>query len=227
MSTALDYTAPQSEDQTKINMDNMYHWTRHFYDLSRKYFLLGRDQMIDALDIKDGEHVCEIGCGTARNLIQIACKYPGGVYYGLDASEEMLKTAQTNLEHAQMENKISLKQAYSQSFDPAELFGLEEPLNKIVFSYALSIIPPWHESLDHALKLLPSGGQIHIVDFGSQDELPEGFRNFLFWWLKKFHVYYKPEILSYLKQMEIEKKGSLEVQSLFRGYAYRAIFIKA
>ncbi len=221
-----DHTAPESEDQTKTNMDNMYRWTRHVYDLSRKYYLLGRDQMIGHLNIKDNEKICEVGCGTARNLIKIVQKYPNGTYFGLDASDEMLKTAQTNLENAQISDKIILKQAFSQSFDPKELFKLKEPLDKIIFSYALSIIPPWPESLDHALELLPSGGQIHIVDFGSQSELPKYFRKFLFWWLKKFHVYYKPEILSYLKRMDMDKKGVLEVHTLYKGYAYRAIFTK-
>lgn len=225
--TSSDYTAPLSEAQTKTSMDNMYRWTRHVYDLSRKYYLLGRDQMIAGLDIKPSERVCEVGCGTARNLIKIAEKYPDGVYFGLDASDEMLKTAQTNLYATRMTDKITLKQAYSQSFDPKALFGLNEPLDKIVFSYALSIIPPWPESLDHALDLLPSGGQIHIVDFSGQDELPALFRKFLFWFLKKFHVYHKPEILSCLRRMEVEKKGSLEVQQLYKGYAYRAVFTKA
>ena len=225
--TLPDYTSLESESQTKASMDNMYRWTRHVYDLSRKYYLLGRDQMIEQLDIKSGEHVCEVGCGTARNLIKIARKYPEGIYYGIDASDEMLKTARTNLQTAQMNNKITLKQAYSQSFDTKKLFSLKEPLDKIVFSYALSIIPPWPESLDHALDLLSSGGQIHIIDFGAQDKLPAFFRKFLFWWLKIFHVYYKPEILSYLNRMDVEKKGSLEVQSLYKGYAYRAVFTKA
>ncbi len=224
--TSSDYTAQVSEEQTIKSMDSMYRWTRHVYDLSRKYYLLGRDQMIDNLNVKEGERICEVGCGTARNLIKIATKYPNDVYYGLDASEEMLKTAQTNLEQAQMKDKILLKQAFSQSFNPQSLFDLKEPLDKIIFSYALSIIPPWPESLDHALELLPSGGQIHIVDFGSQSELPKFFRKFLFWWLKKFHVYYKPEILSYLKRMDMEKKGALEVHTLYKGYAYRAIFTK-
>ncbi|MFP4098379.1 MAG: class I SAM-dependent methyltransferase [Alphaproteobacteria bacterium] len=217
----------ENEDQTKINMDNMYRWTRHVYDLSRKYYLLGRDQMIDRLNIKPGERVCEVGCGTARNLIKIAKRYPGGVYFGLDASDEMLKTAQKNLQPSDLQGEIRLEQAYSQSFDPASLFDLSEPLDKIVFSYALSIIPPWAESVDHALDMLPSGGEIHIVDFGGQEELPEFFRRFLFWWLKKFHVYYKPDILSYLKRLDYEKKGVLELQSLYKGYAYRAVFTKA
>lgn len=225
--TSSDHTAQMSEDQTKTSMDNMYRWTRHVYDFSRKYYLLGRDQMIDHLDIKNNEQICEVGCGTARNLIKIASKYPNGAYYGLDASDEMLKTAQKNLENAQISDRIALKQAFSQSFVPNELFNLKDPLDKIIFSYALSIIPPWPESLDHALELLPKGGQIHIVDFGSQSDLPKYFRKFLFWWLEKFHVYYKPEILSHLKRMDMDGKGSLEVHSLYKGYAYRAIFTKA
>jgi len=215
-----------SESQTKDSMDNMYRWTRHIYDLTRKYYLLGRDELIDKNDIKDGEYVCEVGCGTARNLIKIADKYPNAYYYGLDASDEMLKTAQGNLEQAKMGGKIILKQAFSQSFEPKTLFGLEQPLDKIVFSYALSIIPPWQDSIDHAIELLPSGGEIHIVDFGGQDDLPKPFRKFLFWWLKMFHVYHKPEILDYLKRLEVERKGSLEVHHLYKGYAYRAVFKK-
>ena len=215
-----------SEEQTKQNMDKMYRWTRHIYDASRKYYLLGRDVLIDRLCPAAGESVCEVGCGTARNLIRMKQKYPQASFYGLDASDEMLKTAQGNISRAGHCCSITLKQGFSQTFDPKILFGLERPLDKIVFSYALSIIPPWKESIDHALELLPAGGQIHIVDFGGQEELPPWFRKFLFWWLRLFHVYHKPEILDYLKQMECDKKGTLRVESLFRGYAYRAVFAK-
>jgi S-adenosylmethionine-diacylgycerolhomoserine-N-methlytransferase len=216
-----------SEDQTKRSMYDMYRWTRHIYDLTRKYYLLGRDELIKHLDAKNGETVCEIGCGTARNLIKMAQRYRKADFYGLDASEEMLKTAAGNLERAGLLRDIPLKQSYSQSFDPKDLFGLEKPLDKMVFSYALSIIPPWQESIDHALTLLPSGGEIHIVDFAGQDDLPAFFRKFLFWWLQKFHVFYKPEIEAYLRRLEIEKQGTLEFHSLYKGYAYRAIFRKA
>lgn len=215
-----------SEDQIKTNMDNMYRWTRHIYDVTRKYYLLGRDRLIENLDAKDGERICEVGCGTARNLIKIAKRYPNAQIFGLDASDEMLKTARGNVEHANLKNGIVLKQAYSQSFKPDALFGLDAPLNKIVFSYALSIIPPWQESIDHALELLPEGGEIHIVDFGGQEDLPKWFSKFVFWWLDIFHVYHKPEILNYMKQLESEDKGSLEVKHMYKRYAYRAVFRK-
>lgn len=216
-----------SEQQMKSNMDNMYRWTRHIYDVTRKYYLLGRDQLIAHMDIKDGEHVCEIGCGTARNLIKIAQKYPKAQLYGLDASEEMLKTANSNIKNADLPKKIILKHGFSQSFQQKTLFNLEEPFTKLVFSYSLSIIPPWQESIDHALDIIPSGGEIHIVDFGGQEGLPKPISRFLFWWLKQFHVYHKPEIMDYLKRLEVERKGSLEVQYMFKRYAYRAVFKKS
>lgn len=226
MTTKAMPQQPNSEDQIKTNMDNMYRWTRHIYDVTRKYYLLGRDHLISNLDAKDGETVCEVGCGTARNLIKISKKYPKAQFYGLDASDEMLKTARHNLEHAEAQGKITLKQAYSQSFDPKTLFGLEKPIDKIVFSYALSIIPPWKESVDHALEILPTGAEIHIVDFGGQKDLPKAFRKFVFWWLKMFHVYDKPEILEYLHSLKADGKGSLEVTDLYKGYTYHAVFKK-
>ncbi|PCJ99919.1 MAG: methyltransferase type 12 [Zetaproteobacteria bacterium] len=215
-----------SEDQIKQNMDKMYRWTRHIYDITRKYYLLGRDSLIENINANDGDNICEVGCGTARNLIKIAQRYPKAHIYGLDASDEMLKTANHNLDNANMVQKITLKQAYSQSFIPAELFGTDKPLDKIVYSYALSIIPPWKESIDHALELLPQGGEIHIVDFDAQDDLPKIVSTFIFWWLKMFHVFYKPEILDYLKNLETEKKGTLKITHLYKGYTYHAVFKK-
>ncbi len=224
---AMPKKKSSTDDQIKKNMDNMYRWTRHIYDVTRKYYLLGRDQLIENLDAKEGQNICEVGCGTARNLVKNAKKYPEANFYGLDASDEMLKTAQKNLKQQNAENDVILKQGFSQNFEPQTLFGLDAPLDKIMFSYALSIIPPWQESIDHALELLPQDGEIHIVDFGGQEELPKAFSKFVFWWLDQFHVYHKPEILDYLKRLEAEKKGSLTVQHMYKGYAYRAVFKKA
>ncbi len=216
-----------TESQMRSNMNSMYRWTRHVYDASRKYYLLGRDVMIERLKPGTGENVCEVGCGTARNLIKMAQSYPNVNFFGLDASDEMLKTAASNLKKNGLEGRIKTVQAFSQSFDPAAHFGLDRPLDKIAFSYALSIIPPWQESIDHALALLPTNGEIHIIDFGGQSGLPKAFRAFVYWWLRQFHVYYKPEIESYLKQLESDHKGTLAFENLYGGYCYHAIFKKA
>src|SRR5271154_134301 len=68
-------------------MDRMYRRQRHVYDLTRKFYLLGRDQLIDTLAPPVGARVLEIGCGTGRNLIRAALQYPAMGAYGIDISE--------------------------------------------------------------------------------------------------------------------------------------------
>lgn len=217
------------ERNARDEMNSMYRWTRHVYDFSRKFYLLGRDILIDHLHAQEGQRICEVGCGTARNLVKMAKRYPMSEFYGVDASDEMLKTAEENLRKAGFVGRIPLKQGFAQNFNPVEMFGMSDKrrFDKIVFSYALSIIPPWKDSIDHALNILPSGGEIHIVDFGGQEGLPAWFRAFLFWWLKLFHVYHKPEIQAYLLTLEEQKKGTLHIRALYEGYAYYAVFTKA
>ncbi len=74
-------------------MDRMYRRQRHIYDLSRKFYLLGRDEAIARLRPAPGDKVLEIACGTGRNLIQLARAYPEARLFGLDVSREMLATA--------------------------------------------------------------------------------------------------------------------------------------
>ena len=116
-----------------------------------------------------------------------------------------------------------MAQGFAESFSPQDLFGLAQPFDKIVFSYALSIIPDWQGALDHALTLLKPGGSLYIVDFGTGDNLPRWFRKALFLWLRFFHVYAKPEILLHLKTLE---NGRLKIENLYGGYAYYAVFEK-
>lgn len=214
------------DSDAKTAMNQMYRWTRHVYDASRKYYLLGRDYLIDRLSPKDAQHVCEVGCGTARNLIKMARRYKGVNFYGLDVSDEMLKTAGASVKHAGLKERVRLAQGYAEHFTPKDTFGLEAPFDKIVFSYSLSIIPPWKESIDHALTLLPTGGELHIVDFGDMKGLPGWFKRFIYWWLDLFHVYHKPEILNHLQSLVSEGKGTLNVTRLYNGYSYLAVFKK-
>ena len=59
-------------------MDRVYRRQRYIYDLTRRYYLFGRDKLIRELALKPGEAVVEVGCGTARNLIRIARTLSGG-----------------------------------------------------------------------------------------------------------------------------------------------------
>lgn len=124
------------------NMDRMYRLQRYFYDATRKYYLLGRDQLLNEMSVRSGERVLEVGCGTARNLIILARRHPDAHFYGLDASAAMLETAQAKTDNAGLKN-ITLKTALADDFSFDGTFGLAVPFDKIFFSYSISMIPPW------------------------------------------------------------------------------------
>lgn len=206
-------------------MDRMYRLQRYFYDLTRKYYLLGRDQLLMEMDIRPGERVLEVGCGTARNLIILAKREPNANLYGLDASAAMLETARSRIDSARVSN-ITLKAALAESFSFNDTFGLTEPFDAILFSYSISMIPPWRESIDNALASLRPGGTLLFVDFYDQRYLPRTFRRMLKWWLNKFHVHLWPDLIPYLAQLESASKVSLSLKPLFRRYAFIAVLRK-
>jgi S-adenosylmethionine-diacylgycerolhomoserine-N-methlytransferase len=194
-------------------MDDVYRYQRLIYDATRKYYLLGRDHLIDQMDVAPGETVLEIACGTGRNLAKIERLYPEAKLYGLDISEQMLATARKKLGAS-----LPLAQADACQVDAEALFGLPE-FDHVVLSYSLSMIPDWKAALGEANGLLAPGGRLHITDFGDQSGLPRVFRSALYHWLAKFHV--APR--EFLPQFIAENFEGAAVQRLYRGYAYHAI----
>lgn len=206
-------------------MDSMYRFQRYFYDLTRKYYLLGRDQLLDEMNIQPGERVLEAGCGTARNLIILAKCHPDAHFFGLDASAAMLETAQAKADAAGVEN-ITLKTALADHFRFDNTFDLSEPFDKIFFSYSISMIPPWRESIENALRNLEPGGELFIVDFYDQRGLPAPFRHFLKWWLQKFHVQFWPDLMPQLESLETIAAAKVTIKPLFGRYSFIATIKK-
>lgn len=203
------------------NMDRMYRIQRYFYDLTRKYYLLGRDQLLDEMNVRPGERVLEAGCGTARNLIILAKRHPDAMFYGLDASAAMLETAQAKADAAGVTNVV-LKTALADDFEYGSTFELTDTFDKIFFSYSISMIPPWRESIENALENLKEGGLLYIVDFYDQRDLPGPFRRFLKWWLMKFHVKFWPELMPYLESLKSSGMAEVTIKPMFRRYSFIA-----
>jgi S-adenosylmethionine-diacylgycerolhomoserine-N-methlytransferase len=205
-------------------MDRMYRYQRYIYDISRKYYLLGRDKLIQRMELKPGDRVLEMGCGTARNLMILAAKHPQVHFYGLDASQEMLNTAQSKINAKGLSENIKLIQCLAEDLHYQRSFALEDKFDAIFFSYALSMIPPWEQAIDIALKNLKPGGVIYIVDFSDQRDLPKWFQWLLQRWLALFGVHYPPGLLPYLEKLAAQGQGELSFDSLFGYYAFLAQF---
>ena len=179
-------------------MDKVYRRQRYIYDLTRKYYLFGRDRLIRELVLGPGESVVEVGCGTARNLIRIARAYPGVELFGLDASAEMLRTAAQNIEAAGLTGRIRLLHGYAEALTPV-LFGRTMPFDRVIFPYSLSMIPDWKQALTAAAGALSEGGQLEVVDFGDLSGLGPLAAGLMQRWLRLFHVTPRIEILRSLE----------------------------
>ncbi len=195
-------------------MDQVYRRQRHVYDLTRKYYLLGRDRLIEGLDVRAGDHALELGCGTGRNLIAAARRYPLARFYGVDISRAMLATAHRNVAAAGLEGRITLAQGDATRVDPM-VFGIAQ-FERVFFSYSLSMIPLWREALAHGADLVAPGGRLSLVDFWQQDGLPRWFRKMLFAWLARFHVS-PPAGLA--QAVETLAPDARRFERLYRGYA--------
>ncbi len=215
-------SAPAPAGSAAGLMDRIYRHQRHIYDASRKFYLLGRDQLIDGLQPPSGGTVLEIGCGTGRNLIRIAERYPSCACYGLDVSSAMLTTAQRSVGKAGLEGRIRLALADATDFDPQALFGLPG-FDRIVISYALSMIPPWQGVVAEALRRVAPGGALHVVDFGDQAGLPAPFKAVLLRWLALFHVTPRENLPETMRILAEAAGTEHHVAAPYRGYAVLAV----
>ncbi len=203
-------------------MDRMYRIQRHFYDLTRKYYLLGRDRLIAELLPPDRGTVLELGCGTGRNLVAIGRAYPAARLYGVDISAEMLKSASAALAKASMDSRSHVAVGDATMVDPAAAFSVDVPeqgFDRVVFSYALSMIPDWEKAVAHGLSLTRPGGRLAIVDFGPCDRLPSLFKAGLYGWLDRFHVTPRGTLPETARQAAMAEGAFAGVRHLYRGYA--------
>jgi len=203
-------------------MDRIYRHQRHIYDLTRKYYLLGRDELITALAPPGNGRVLEIGCGTGRNLIVAARLYRDVRFFGIDISSEMLETARRLVARERLSGDIRLARADAAAFDPALVFGVPG-FSRIFVSYSLSMMPGWQAVLARALGWLAPGGELHVVDFGGQERLPAWFGFGLRQWLGLFHVTPRDELENTLALLGLRAGAVTLVERPFRGYAQYAI----
>lgn len=216
---------PKTDNQ-RTRLNNLYRFQRHFYNLTRATFLFGRDAMLRQMNARAGETILEVGCGTGRNLVALASLQPNAKLYGLDAADEMLKTAGAKLDALNLEKSVVLRQALAEEFDYQRTFRLGEPFDKIFISYSLSMFPFWEAAVYNALDNLKPGGSLYIIDFWDGRGLPRWLIKLRTWWLGLFHVSYRPEFLRLLEKLERDGAGRLTVAPVARRYAFIAHFQK-
>jgi ubiquinone/menaquinone biosynthesis C-methylase UbiE len=145
--------------QVRTRYDRMARW----YRAAEITLLLPhrlRKKAVQWLDLKPGETVLEIGCGTGRNL-PLLCDAVGnnGQVIGVDASSGMLARAQQWVTRHHRQNVRLLHQ------DAAEL-TLPGQVDAALFSLSYSVLPDRETVLHKTWEALCPDGRLVIMDAG-------------------------------------------------------------
>lgn len=133
-----------------------------------------RHQAVRALNLKPGNTVVDIGCGTGRNfpLLQ-EIMGPDGSVIGLDLSDAMLEQARQQVARKGWEN-VRLVCA-----DASE-FVFPSRVDAVLSTYTLTLVPEPGRVIARARRALAPGGRLVILDMAWPRFCPLWWRHVLF-----------------------------------------------
>jgi len=170
-----------SSSVQRQTMSAYYAWQSRIYDATRWAFLFGRDTVLDDLQLKPGDRVVEVGCGTGRNLQGIVNRIgTGGQVYAVDCAKPMLERCGERIRSKGWQNVQLIDQEYGAT--PVS----EGSADVVLMSYSLSMIPDWERVVNCAARELKAKGRIGVVDFclGNGATAVAGFEQ----WMTRNHV---------------------------------------
>src|ERR1700729_2962904 len=169
----LDEHSVSQSDRRHEHLIETYRKKAKHYDVtSRLYPVPGypqrsqRIQTVQALELRPGDSVVDIACGTGLNfsLIEQAIG-PEGRIVGVDLTDAMLAQAQRRIQRNGWSN-VSLVHADAAEFEfPAEV-------NAILSTYALSHVPESGDVIAHGAAALCSGRRWVVLDLKVPDHAP-------------------------------------------------------
>jgi S-adenosylmethionine-diacylgycerolhomoserine-N-methlytransferase len=161
-------------------LQRSYRFTRPIYDATRRYWLLGRDPALAQLVGEPWTSLVEVGPGTGRNLAILQRARPDARLGGLEPCDAMLDHARARLPGVQF------VRGFAETTHLRAAFG--GPLDRVLFSYCLSMAADPGAALDRAREGLSERGEVVVVDFGDARGLPGPVRTALSRFLDVFHV---------------------------------------
>jgi len=162
-------------------MSGYYAWQSRIYDATRWAFLFGRDSLLNNLQLKPGDIVVEVGCGTGRNLEGVLKRIgPEGEVFAVDCARPMLERCAERIRKKAWSNVRLIDREYGSA--PVTGGGADA----VLMSYSLSMIPDWEDVIDCAVRELKPAGRIGVVDFRLGNGAPAvaGFER----WMTRNHV---------------------------------------
>ena len=141
-----------------------YRFLTPFYDFIQKYIVRDvryKNLLIGQADIRAGQSVLDLGCGTGTLAIMVKQKHPSAEVAGLDADPDMLKVAR--YKSSQLKAPVKFDVGFTNNLPyPNESF--DRVLSSIMIHHLKT--PDKKKTAQEVFRVLKPGGQLHIVDFG-------------------------------------------------------------
>ncbi|MCP3930915.1 MAG: class I SAM-dependent methyltransferase [Bacteroidetes bacterium] len=153
-----------------------------FYDLTvEPHYKEARKIGVDKLNLKEGDVVLDLACGTGPNLKHLSPLVgKTGLVIGLDYSKGMINKAKKKVAENNWENVILIQEdAREISKDQiAKYCGREIHFDNVISVLGLSVIPEHEEVFENTYALLKPGGNYVIIDIYADKFVPTS------WWTK-------------------------------------------
>ena len=159
---------------TKAEIIAVYRKRARRYDISANlYYLIGfremayRSQAVQALRLRPGDTVVEVGCGTGLNLA-LLCRSVGttGRVIGIDLTDQMLEQARHRIERNGWSN-VELVHTDAASYEfPSGTAG-------IISTFALTLVPEYEHVIKRGTRALRPAGRFVVLDLKQPERAPD------------------------------------------------------
>ncbi len=140
-------------------LEGFYAGQAEDYDRFRVGLLHGRDELIQRLPLEAGKRLVELGGGTGRNLEAIGERRAALEQVWLvDLCPALLAVARRRKDGPGWAN-VEMIAADACTWQPPQ------PVDVVMCSYSLTMIPDWQAAIANAKAMLKPGGTFACVDF--------------------------------------------------------------
>jgi len=121
--------------------------------------------------IHDGETVVDIGCGAGMDLLLAARRVgPEGRVIGVDMTGAMVERARKS-SAASGKEQIEVRKG-----DATSLPVADETIDVVISNGVLNLVPEKELAFAEIVRVLKSGGRLHLADIALDMELSDGVR---------------------------------------------------
>jgi S-adenosylmethionine-diacylgycerolhomoserine-N-methlytransferase len=183
-------------------LESYYHSQARTYDEFRAQLLHGRPELIRQVSFPPGGRAVDLGGGTGSNLELLGDRLALLEEVILvDLCPAMLAQARQRIQRRGWRN-VHAVEADASTYEPPH-----GPVDLVLFSYSLTMMPDWFAAIDQAYRMLRGGGQIAVTDFyvsrkwPAEDRTRHSFFRRVYWpaWFSWHNVFLSPDHLPYLQ----------------------------